>query len=176
MKKPSVTELIDLLNKPALISWANKQGLNGVDISKSRKEKMSRGSKMHESIESFFKDGEILENELHQFNLSNFASDKKMIGCEVDIETDYFKGRIDGIFERDGKILIVDYKASAKKVYFDNKLQLIAYSMAYPCDEFAIVSTPHFIEYKFEPEDREPYIKILKNLSEIYYAKAEIDE
>lgn len=176
MKKPSVTQLIDLLNKPALISWANKQGLQGVDISKSRKEKMARGTSMHSNIENFIKYGEVMENELHQFNLSNFLKDKKALDCEVDIETEWFTGRIDGVFERDGKIIIVDYKASAKKVYLDNKLQLIAYSMAYPCDSFAIVSTPHFIEYEFNPESRDPYIRMLKSLSEIYCAKAEIHE
>lgn len=44
MKKPSVTMLIDLLAKPALIDWANKQGLLGVDIKDLRKKAKSSGT------------------------------------------------------------------------------------------------------------------------------------
>lgn len=175
MNKPSVTQLIDLLNKPALISWANKQGLDGIDISESRKGKMKRGSNLHKEIENFCLHGECMTVESHQYGLIEFLKDKEILDIEKKIETEWFIGILDCALMYKGKKYIIDYKSKAKRVYFDNKLQLVAYSMAYECDNFAIVSVPNFQFFEVEIKNRMPYEKILKNLSEIYQLKKEYD-
>jgi hypothetical protein len=173
--KPSVSQLLDLLNKPALINWANKKGLEGIDISKERKGKMQRGSDLHKQIENYVLHGELMEVESHQIGLSEFLKDKKVIDVEKRIETEWFTGILDAAISYKGKTYLIDYKSKAKRVYFDNKLQLVAYSMAYPCDNFAIVSIPNFQFFEVEIRDRFAYEKILKNLSEIYMLKNSIE-
>jgi hypothetical protein len=175
MKKPSISELIDLLNKPALISWANKQGLMGVDVIANRVEKMNRGTSMHAQIENFILNGECLEVESHQKGLINFLADKEVLHIEKKIETEWFTGRIDCILKHNGETVILDWKSKAKRVYLENKLQLVAYGLAERCDSFGIVSVPNFQYFPLKIENRAPYEKILKNLSAIYYAKKEIE-
>ena len=53
----------------------------------------------------------------------------KLLDFEQKIETEYFQGRYDIKLKWNDKIYIMDFKNNAKAVYFENKLQLIAYSM-----------------------------------------------
>jgi len=62
MKKPSVTELLRILDKPALLNWANKQGLLGIDISVKRKEWLSRIIEGSIFLFSF----QLISNNLHK--------------------------------------------------------------------------------------------------------------
>lgn len=176
MKKPSVTTLIGLLDKPALLSWANKQGLAGIDISQKRKEWLNDGISIHSQIENFVKNGEPFYNSDHEKSFKNFISDKKILGYEFDIETDWFVGRCDMKLEWNKKVYLIDFKNKSKGVYFENKLQLVAYGMAEKCDSFSIVSVPEFKMMNFTIKDRTPYEEILKSLSNIYKQKNIIDE
>ncbi len=175
IKKPSISELIKLLDKPALLKWANKQGLAGIDISVKRKEWLSDGTGIHSQIERFVRDGEPFSNPDTQENFIKFIADKKVLSFEKDLSTDYFTGRMDMKLEWKGRSYIIDFKKSAKGIYFENKLQLVAYSMAEPCDSFAIVCYPEFRMMNFSPLDRQPYIEIIKSLSNIYKLKKELD-
>ncbi len=176
MKKPSISELIGLLDKPALLKWANKQGLAGIDISTKRKEWLNDGTGIHNQIEDYVRDGKPFLNPDTQANFVNFMSDKKVLCIEKKIETDYFTGRCDIKLEWKGRSYLVDWKKSAKGIYFENKLQLIAYSMAEPCDSFAIVCYPEFRMMNFSPLDRQPYIDIIKALSQVYKCKKMLEE
>lgn len=178
MKKPSVTELVKLLDKPALLKWANKQGLAGVDISKKRQEWLDAGKSMHSQIEGYLKDGERFISETDQEKFEVFLSGKKIITFESNIETEWFTGRYDLEVDWGGRVYLMDFKKDNKgirQVYFEDKLQLVAYSMARPCDCFAVVSTPSFKVHQVEIEDKEPYIEILKALSIIHTQKQLID-
>lgn len=175
-KKPSVSELLDLLAKPALISWANKLGLQGVDIKEKRKRSLKNGTSLHQQIEDYHRDGVILESEVNQQNLERFMAGKRILSMEREIETDWFIGRYDARVEADGKEWIVDYKSGFKgRVYLDYKLQLVAYTMAEPASGLAIVPIPQFHFVPVEIEDRRPYEQMLKALSQIWYLKKEID-
>lgn len=175
MKKPSVTQLLDLLAKPALIGWANKQGLAGIDIEVTRKKSLQDGTSIHNQIENYCKgEGDFIEErDRNRFN--QFMQDKKILFIEKQIETEWFIGRFDAMLEVEGKPLIVDYKSGfTGKVYLENKLQLIAYTMAEPAD-MAIVGVPQFYISPVIIKNREPYETLLKSLSNIYYAKKEIE-
>lgn len=178
MNKPSVTQLVKLLDKPALLNWANKQGLAGIDISKKRQEWLNAGASMHSQIEGYLKDGAAFVSEKDQNAFEVFLSGKKVISFESNIETEWFTGRYDIEIDWGGRNYIMDFKKDNKgirSVYFEDKLQLVAYSMARPCEHFAIVSTPSFRVMQFKIEDKRPYIEILKALAVIYNQKQIID-
>jgi len=180
MKKPSISELLQLLDKPALLSWANKKGLEGIDISKEKKTWLNKGTSMHSQIEQFIKNGTPFVSEQVQADFKKFISDKQILGYEHDIETEYFVGRYDMKLKWHDEIVMVDFKSSSKgvmkKIYLEHKLQLIAYGMAEQCDKFAIVTLPDFSVIKFKIENREPYEGIIKALSHIHYQKQRIEQ
>lgn len=171
MKKPSISELLKLLDKPALLNWANKQGLAGIDITKARKEWQNNGTSLHAQIEGYVKHKEPFLNESHTVAFDNFMKGKSVIDLEVAFETEWFTGRYDMICHDGGSIRMIDFKSNQKGIYIENKLQLIAYSMYQKCDCFSIVSIPDFIQIDVEIKDRKPYEEILKSLSTIYTNK-----
>ena len=173
--KPSVTDLIKLLDKPALLNWANKQGLLGIDISKERTKWLNKGTSIHSQIENFIRKGEPFISEVDQSYFKCFIFDKEILGLENNIETEWFTGRYDIKVKWRDKIYLMDFKNNAKRIYFENKLQLVAYSMAEKCDSMAIVSVPSFSVMNFSVQDRKPYEEILKCLSKIHTLKLEID-
>lgn len=169
--KPHLTQLLALLDKPALVNWANQQGLKGIDIKKKRNEWLNSGSSIHKQIEMFIRKGEPFISEVDQSYFKAFICDKEILGLECKVETNWFMGRYDIKVKWNGKTYIMDFKNNSKGVYFENKLQLIGYGMAEECDCFAVVSVPSFTTMNFKIDNREPYEKILKSLSDIYYQK-----
>lgn len=175
MKKPSVTELIKLLDKPALMYWANKQGLAGIDIKTERKKWLNDGTSMHSQVEEYVKNKTPFLNKEHQENFDRFAFDKEILFLEKKIETDYFTGRIDIAYKQNDKVFIGDFKNNQTSLYFENKLQLVSYSMAEQCDSFAIISMPSFEIIPVPIEDKTPFEEIIKALAVIYQHKNIVD-
>lgn len=171
MKKPSVTELTKILDKPALLNWANKQGLLGIDISIARKKWLNDGTSIHSQIENFIKNGVPFLESSTQFMFENFFKDKSIEFVEKQIETDWFTGRIDIGLLYNNCFYICDFKSNQKNVYIENKLQLVAYGMAERCEKYAIISVPDFTLIPVEIPDTKPYEEILKALSIIYTNK-----
>lgn len=176
MKKPSVTELIKLLDKPALVKWANKMGLQGVNTDEYSKKVMQSGTDYHNQIEKFLKNGECFESQLVQDKCIEFFTGADILGVEENIETDYFIGRVDVRYKKDGLLYVCDFKLNKKKLYLENKLQLVAYRMATGADKIGIVAIPYFQMLPVEITDYTPYEQILINLSNIYRLKGEIDD
>jgi hypothetical protein len=131
---------------------------------------------IHSQIENNIKSGEPFLNIDHEIAFKNFIFDKKILGYEVDIETEWFIGRYDMKLEWNNKKYLVDFKNNSKVIYFENKLQLVAYGMAENCDAFSIVSVPTFTVMNFSIKNREPFEQIIKALSNIYTQKQIIDE
>lgn len=173
MKKPSVTELLQILDKPALIGWANQQGLKGIDISKAKTKWLNAGADIHTQIEMFVLHGTPFNEKEDQLKCEKFLSKYEIIEMEKKIETDYFQGRFDVKFKckKTGKIYLGDFKRRCKKVYLEHRLQLAAYSMAEQCDGLMIIGVPEFKEYDLKIENLTPYHEILKALSIIYSNK-----
>lgn len=175
MKKPSVTQLLDLMAKPALISWANKLGLQGIDIKEKRKKSLAKGSSMHAQIERTCKGEQGFEREIDAMSFANFLQDKQVISMEQDIETEWFVGRYDAAIIHDDEYYIVDYKSGFKnRIYLEYKLQLVAYTMAIPAS-MAIVPIPQFHLVPVEIINREPYEQMLIQLSKLWHLKKEIE-
>lgn len=175
MKKPSVTQLLDLLAKPALISWANKLGLQGIDIKEKRKKSLAKGTSMHSQIERTCKGEQGFEREIDAMSFAAFLEGKQVVSMEQEIETEWFQGRYDAAIICDDEYYIVDYKSGFKgKIYLEHKLQLVAYTMAIPAS-MAIVPIPQFQLVPVEIINREPYEQMLIQLSKLWQLKKEIE-
>lgn len=170
MKKPSVTALLDLLAKPALIGWANKQGLMGIEIKAKRKVSLEAGTSIHSQIESG-----CFDRQIDATAFCSFMHGKKILATEQDIETEWFIGRYDVSLLVNEQEYIVDYKRSSKgRIYLENKLQLVAYTMAKPA-LMAIVHVPTFQFIPVQIVDRKPYEQMLIHLAAVWQLKEEIN-
>lgn len=169
MKKPSVTQLVGMLDKPALMRWANKQGLLGIDVEKERARTKASGNSLHYQIER----GEFIDP-LHAASFSRFMADKVVVKAEGKIETEWFVGRYDCKIAYRGETWLADYK-SGRGVYFETRLQLAAYSMAEPCDRLGVVHVPDFYLVDACVKDRSKYEDILIALSRIHSLRWEIE-
>lgn len=171
--KPSVTQLLDMLAKPALITWANEQGLAGVNIKTMRDKAKRAGTSMHSQIER--KD---FTDPKHAENFARFMSDKELIDQEQSIETEWFVGRYDSRIKWRGLTYLIDYKKSRRhRVYFEHRLQLAAYGMGVSADRFAIVATPDFVPVEVSLErHRKEYESIMISLSNIWQARQSIGD
>lgn len=169
--KPSVSKLIGLLDKPALLNWANRIGLQGVSLKEYRKQSSSRGTNLHEQIELYVKEHKPFDDEDMEIRFLHYFSNKKILEIEKKIETEYFVGRMDLLMEYNGKKYLCDFKSNHKTIYFENILQLTAYRMSEGTENVGIISIP---EFKFLPvliKDFTPYEVILKSLHTIYITK-----
>lgn len=170
--KPSVTELLDMLNKPALMKWANKIGLEGTDLNAYRNKVKAHGTDMHNDIERYVKTKELPEDKALADKIVKFFADKEVIDVEQNIETEYFVGRYDIKLKWNDFIMICDFKRSSK-VYFENRLQLAAYKMASPCDHVAVIHTKEFL---VNPVTLTPdYEEFLITLSKLYVLRQKIN-
>lgn len=170
-KKPSVSELIDLLNKPALLKWANKIGLQGIHIDDYRKRSTSDGTDKHKFIEDDLKHGIIYQNPCFQL----FKSKYEVVSVEPEIYCEHYCGRADVLLKRDNKLWLFDFKSS-NRIYFEQKLQLVAYKRVLNPDKIGIVNTDSFMEYIIDisSEEEREYLNILGALTIIYKAKNKI--
>jgi hypothetical protein len=169
--------LLDLLAKPALIGWANKLGLQGIDIKDKRKASLAKGSALHKQIEDVCDGVGKFEKYTDEMSFRQFMLDKSIVDTECDIETEWFVGRYDVKLTHNDTLYIADYKSGFKgKVYLENKLQLVAYAMAEQVTpSLAIVAIPQFLLVPVTLKSIEPYKAMLIKLSELYHLKKEIE-
>lgn len=173
--KPSVTKLIEMLDKPALLKWANKLGLQGVKLDDYRSQKQTEGTDYHLAIENYLKFKMLSGDDQVDSAMEKFFSDKVILEVEKSFETEYFVGRYDCKLMWKDFTFICDFKSNQKGIYFENRLQLAAYVMAEPKTHPAIVHLPTFL---FHPVTIEQnlYSEFLVTLSKLYQLKSIIDQ
>lgn len=159
----SVTKLIDLLDKPALLGWANKLGLKGVSLNDYSKNVKLEGTNKHNDIEEYLKNGVYFEGcEKLKYNLSEY----EILGIEETIDNGKIIGRIDIVLKKNGLIYICDFKRN-KRIYLKTKLQLSAYKEMLNADKICFINTESF-EVKEIKIDTSKYYEIVKRLYQIY--------
>jgi len=139
-KVPGVTTVLGVLNKPALVIWANRLGLQGIDSSKYRDEMADIGTLAHQMIVDYFK-GEktntddysksqidAAENCLLSFwewekghKIEVILAEKQLISQEYG-----YGGTIDCFCKLDGQPTLLDFK-TGKAIYNEFFYQLAAY-------------------------------------------------
>ena len=135
---PSVTEILAIVAKPYLIPWANRMGLQGVDLMEYNAEFTNLGTLVHGKIESYYNNTEfddtaypeamkLKANELFGKFL-NWESGRKIFPLfnELPMICHRFGGTIDAVVEMDGKLTIIDWKTS-REIYPEYFAQLSAY-------------------------------------------------
>lgn len=177
MKKPSISELLALLDKPALLGWANKIGLEGKTLSQARSENRARGSGMHRQLEGLLAGKDVEIDPTLKKSALDFFAGKEILATEKPIEHDLFVGRLDVKFKReDGSICISDFKTNQSSVYLENRLQLAAYRMAEGCDCVSIISIPSMNEIELNEVHLDSLQEMIFHLAQIYRLKKSVEQ
>ena len=138
---PRVTKIISkCIHSDSLMYWANSLGFKHQSYKKTLEEAANIGSHTHDNIDNFLSNEnyEAEESSMpHQsynayqsflkwfYTVSSIAN-VKVIFHEKTLTCKYFGGTLDGLYEINGKIYLVDYKTS-KHITFKYILQLAAY-------------------------------------------------
>lgn len=137
---PSVTTILSVLNKPALVKWANNLGLQGIDSSKYTDSMAVIGTIAHYLVECILmgqkpdlqeyapadvKKAEIAVAKFLEWKRSVVIIPKLIEAKMVSSKYGY-GGQIDLYGEVDGKNTLVDFK-TCKAIYPEMMFQLAAY-------------------------------------------------
>ena len=174
MKKPTVTELCDLLNKPQLINWANKIGLEGKSVSAYRSKSFETGNNKHSEIENFLLNGECMSDYDTQLKVQKLFENIEILGIEESFENDYYRGRSDIRFIKEGKTYIGDFKSKFKRPYIEHYIQLFCYKMHFNTDEICIIDLTNYKIHEFDLYKSGLYEELIYNLVKIYNIKQQL--
>ena len=194
---PGVTTIVGLLNKPHLVAWANKMGLQGIDTTAYTAAAAGAGSCAHEIIQAmvggpevdFSKyTGEEIEaarNAADKFRawLVNHDMQTHMIEEQIVSERYRTGGTIDWYGELDGKMTLVDIKTSGN-VYAEHVIQVAAYAQLLKDEEYPIEEV-RILRFSREDDDDhrdfvvtdrllEAGVEIFLRLRDIYDLQKEI--
>ena len=146
---PSVTTIIQILNKPSLQSWANYLGFKRKNVKAVLDESARRGTLVHQLLNAYAFNKyymyipcqEISKQELSSI-LFRFDEWKKEyefepIFGEKKFSTDKYGGTVDMYCKINGKYTILDFKTS-KGFYSTMFIQLSAYYMLLKEQEFPV--------------------------------------
>lgn len=194
---PSVTTIAGLLSKPALVSWANKLGLRGIDVSKYVDELAEVGTLAHQMILDYFKNVETdfseyspqirdkAENSFLSF--LEWAKNKRIESIFVEkegVSEQYrYGGRFDFYGILNGIKTIIDFKTGSG-LYPEYFYQLSAYRWllmenGYETERVMLVRIPRSEDETFEVKEKTDSttdFEIFKRLLEIYYLQRDKDD
>lgn len=137
----SVTTILNELNKPALVRWANRLGLQGIDSTKYKDELAEIGTLTHYLImcRMHEEEPEVDEYSLKQIDLAQECYQKyinwealnpiRPIMSEVPLISERYQygGTPDLYALCDKDLIIVDFKTNAKGIFDENVYQVAAY-------------------------------------------------
>ena len=171
-KVPGVTTVLGIVSKPYLIPWANKLGLEGVNLAEYNKEVSGIGSLTHAYIEGFLKHEEVDDSNVadsikegakicfDKFNKWYELHDVEVFEIELSLSGERYGGTIDAILQIDGALFLMDWKTS-KDIYPEYWVQLSAYldllhGTDYEVDGVGILQIPKDnADWKYEIEQSE---------------------
>jgi len=155
---PGVTTILGVLAKPALIPWANKMGLQGIDTTKYVDEKAAIGTLAHEMIMSHLVRGavsvdlsdytpnqiELAENSMIKYLDWEKEHTIEPLLVEAPLVSEIYRygGQVDLLCELDDVVTLVDFKTGGG-IYKEAGYQVSAYAaMIVECHpEFKLGST-----------------------------------
>lgn len=194
---PSVTTIISLLNKPALVPWANRLGLQGIDVTKFVDKLAEVGTLVHQMILDYFRkvatdtseySKEVIDKAENSFlSFLEWVKGKEIIPDLVEFsmvsDTQRFGGTCD-LFARVNKIkTLIDFKTGSG-IYEEMGYQLAGYQIllmekGYVPEQAQIVRVPRDETENFEVrvwKDLSYEEQIFNHLHEIYRIKKEMKE
>ena len=137
---PGVTTVIGILNKPLLVPWANRIGLQGINVRDYVSDKADIGTLVHEMMFCDLKGIKVdysyyttIQIEIAQNSFKKYLDWKKKHTIEPIIleegmvsEKYQYGGTIDNFSLIDGVPTLVDYK-TCKALYLEHFIQVSAY-------------------------------------------------
>ncbi len=154
---PGVTTITGILNKPALVKWANNLGLQGIDSAKYVDDKAEIGKCAHYMIEQYLKNEKLdlsdytpnqldtAENAVLKFYEWKKHQDFRVIESELKLvsEEHRFGGQCDIYCVLNGKNTLIDLKTS-KGIFPEMFTQVSAYQQllienGFPCEDVRIL-------------------------------------
>lgn len=191
---PSVTTVLKILAKPALVKWANIMGFKRKWVDDILEEKSEIGTRVHYIIEAYIKnrylvwvDGKAIDKPLIKLYLDQFLRwynkhDVEMIFMEESMTCEFYGGTIDFYGVIDGKKTVLDFKTS-KDIYSSMFLQLSAYvymieKHGLEVDQVAILAVnSNKFKYKVLPREQlDRYIETFILLSKTFNLWYSINE
>lgn len=183
---PSVTTILKILAKPALVKWANIMGFKRRWVDDILEEKSEIGTVVHYVIESYLKnrylvwvDGKFIAKPLVARYLNQFLTwykshEVEMIFMEESLTCEYCGGTVDFYGVIDGKKTVLDFKTS-KAIYSSMFLQLSAYvymieHQGLEVDQVAILAINED-KYKYKVmsrKDMDKYIETFISLAKVF--------
>lgn len=167
----AVTTLLKLLDKPALLNWANRIGLDGISLKEYRSKSTKKGTLKHKQIEEYLNHGVLFDE---SDRLDECLKGFEIVGIEGSVDNGFVSGRYDLFIKDDKKSVVVDFKSS-NKIYLEQKIQLSTYKELLKADSVAVINFNTW-ELNILDIDTEKYYKILKHLYFIYRLKIELNE
>jgi len=154
---PGVTTVLGVLAKPALVPWANKLGLQGIEVGKYVDNLAGIGTLAHSIVECYLTKEEVDYGDFtpNQRTQAERAADKffewekkntfKVIKAELQLVSDkyFFGGTCDIYADLNGKKTLIDIKTS-KACYSEHFTQCAAYKIlleenGYPVEDAKIL-------------------------------------
>jgi len=137
---PGVTTILSVLNKPALVKWANNLGLQGIDSSKYVDEKAAIGTLTHQMIADYLQRKETDTSEYSKVQIDqaenavlSFLEWEKTHHIELVLieepmvsELYKFGGTIDCLGQMNGSLCLLDFKTSSG-IFPEMMIQVVAY-------------------------------------------------
>jgi hypothetical protein len=137
---PRVTSILSkCIHNDGLMYWANSLGFKHKSYSKTLDEAANIGTQCHESIDGYLTDNSYTAPENMEYqsanaynsfrkwydNITQYAN-VRVICHEKTITCPYFGGTLDGLYEINGMIYLIDYKTT-NHITYKHFLQLSAY-------------------------------------------------
>jgi len=164
---PGATTIIVLLNKPQLIIWANRLGLQGIDSTKYRDDKADIGTLAHAMVLAELKGikvdtSEYSEEQIEQAENSYLSwlewskgKDIKSILLETPLVSEQYQfgGMPDFLGQLDGTLVLMDYKTGG--IYKEVVVQMGAYVKLLeenkypPCSDAIVLGIPRSEDESF---------------------------
>ena len=195
---PGVTTVLNLLAKPALVPWANRMGLQGIDTSKYVDDKADIGTLAHAMITNKLtgKETDTADYSKNQIDLAEnsclsfweWEKDHKIESVEfverpLVSEAHRFGGTLDIYAMVNGKQEIIDLKTGSgiydEHIYQVAVLKRLLEENGFPVAATRVVNIPRAETEAFgervisETENRVGW-EIFKNLLSVYYLKKEM--
>ncbi len=149
---PGVTTILNVLSKPALVPWANKLGLQGIEVGKYVDALGEIGTLAHLMVENYlntkvvdylqdFSKSQVEKatNAFNKFLKWEKENDFKFLGSELPYVSEMYKfgGTIDIYCELNGKKTLIDLKTS-RAVYSEHRTQVSAYKQLLEENDHAV--------------------------------------
>lgn len=192
---PGATTITGLLNKPYLIPWANRLGLEGIDSTKYRDEAAEIGTLAHEIIQAHLQGQEMdyseygtLQKDLAENSVLSYLEWEKRHKIEPILlekamvsDKNEYGGTVDCYCLLDGEPTLIDFK-TGKAIYDEYFVQTAGYAEllkehGYEVKKIIILRIGRDNTEGFETRtvtDYSRYYNIFRNLNEIYKIKREL--